>query len=227
MAFRNKTELILAEKPDIVIVPESESPEKLRFKKDIAVPNDIFWFGNNSNKGIGVYTYSDYTIERLDIHNPDFKYIVPLSIRNKDSVFTLLVVWCQKPESSDNYGIHTWKAIHFYSELLNNEKVIIAGDFNSSSIWDKKNREANHSNIVSKLKDKGFESVYHLHNNEEQGNESKATLFMHRKIERPYHIDFCFASKYFISKLNNVTIGDYKTWTQVSDHMPVICDFKN
>lgn len=227
MAFRKKAEFILNEKPDIIIVPESENPEKLNLNKDFLLPNDIFWYGDNPNKGIGVYSYSDLKISVSELHNPDFRYIIPLLITNKDIEFILLAVWCQKPKNSDNYGTHTWNAIHYYSELLNKEKLIIAGDFNSSSIWDKKNRKANHSNIVNKLKDKGIESTYHLFNNEEQGKESNATLFMHRKEDRPYHIDFCFASNYFINKLKSVSIGKYETWTRLSDHNPVICEFEN
>ncbi|WP_100615035.1 endonuclease/exonuclease/phosphatase family protein [Confluentibacter citreus] len=227
MSFRKKAEFILNENPDIIIVPESESPEKLRFKKGMTLPNDVFWYGDNPNKGIGVYSYSDFKISISYLHNPDFRYVIPLSIKSNDLEFVLIAIWCQKPKSSDNYGTHTWNAINYYSELLSNEKVIIAGDFNSSSIWDKKNREANHSNIVYKLKDIGIESVYHLFYNEEQGKESNATLFMHRKIERPYHIDFCFASNYFINRLKYVSIGKYETWTQLSDHKPVICEFEN
>jgi len=52
MAFRNKAEFILTEEPDILIVPESESIEKLKFKKDVKQPNDSFLYGDNSNKGI-------------------------------------------------------------------------------------------------------------------------------------------------------------------------------
>ncbi|MEP0212826.1 MAG: hypothetical protein ABJD66_06415 [Cellulophaga sp.] len=84
MAFRKKAEFILNENPDIIVVPESESPEKLKFKKGIILPSDIFWYGDNPNKGIGVYSYSDFKISISDLHNPDFRYVIPLSIRNKD-----------------------------------------------------------------------------------------------------------------------------------------------
>lgn len=63
--------------------------------------------------------------------------------------------------------------------------------------------------------------------NEEQGKESRATLYMHRKVDRPYHIDFCFASNYFINRLKDVSIGQYEIWTRLSDHKPVICEFEN
>jgi len=48
------------------------------------------------------------------------------------------------------------------------------------------------------------------------------TLFMHRKLDRPYHIDFCFASSNLIDKLKNVEIGEYEKWTLHSDHTPII-----
>ncbi|WP_157691924.1 hypothetical protein [Polaribacter sp. KT25b] len=71
------------------------------------------------------------------------------------------------------------------------------------------------------------ESAYHLFFKEEQGKESNATLFMHRKIERPYHIDFCFISDYFVNRLKKVSIGKYQNWTKLSDHNPIICEFEN
>jgi len=50
MAFRNKAEHILAFKPDILVVPECEHPDKLKFDSGTTKPNDIFWFGDNKNK---------------------------------------------------------------------------------------------------------------------------------------------------------------------------------
>ncbi len=102
----------------------------------------------------------------------------------------------------------------------------MAGDFNSSSIWDKPNRVYNHSNLVDLLRDKNIISTYHKFNNQEQGKETAATLYMHRKIERPYHIDFCFASNNLIDKIKKVEIGDYESWTKYSDHKPLIVTFK-
>ena len=226
MAFRKKAEFILTENPDILIVPESENPDKLKFKKGIKIPNDIFWYGDNPNKGLGVFSYSDLKISILKEHNPDIRYIVPLSIKGKNIEFILLAVWCQKPTNSDNYGTHTWNALKHYKELLRTEKVIIAGDLNSSSIWDKPKREANHSNIVRKLQEFGIESSYHNYKNEEQGKETCPTLYMHRKLERPYHIDFCFATDFFTKRLKRVDVGTFEKWRNHSDHKPIIVDYE-
>lgn len=54
MAFRKKAAIILQHKPDILVVPECEHPERLVFPVDTPQPIDTLWFGrgaNNRNKG--------------------------------------------------------------------------------------------------------------------------------------------------------------------------------
>ena len=55
MAFRKKADFILAEQPDILIVPECENKERLNFGLYARQPNDIFWYGDLPTKGIGVF----------------------------------------------------------------------------------------------------------------------------------------------------------------------------
>lgn len=226
MAFRNKAEYILKEQPDILIVPECEHPDKLTFKSDLTKPKDLFWFGQNPNKGLAIFSYSDFKIKLLSIHNPEFKYVLPFSVSNDKIDLTIFAIWAQKPQNHDCYTEQSWNAFHYYSHLLDNDNVILAGDFNSSSIWDKPNRVYNHSNLVDFLKNKNIYSTYHKFNNQEQGKETAPTLYMHRKIDRPYHIDFCFASNNLIEKIDSVEIGNYKNWTKYSDHKPLIVTFE-
>ena len=119
-----------------------------------------------------------------------------------------------------------WKALTSYSVLLSEEKIIIAGDFNSSSKWDRKGRKSNHSNIVKALDEHGIKSAYHEHFAEEQGQESQATLFFTYNEEKPFHIDYCFASEWFCQRLRSMTLGESKDWLEDSDHMPLIMDFE-
>ena len=60
MAFRKKAGLILAYKPDILIVPECENPDKLKFDANKPKPADMLWFGTNDNKGPGIFSYCNF-----------------------------------------------------------------------------------------------------------------------------------------------------------------------
>ncbi|GAA4520818.1 endonuclease/exonuclease/phosphatase family protein [Sphingobacterium thermophilum] len=226
MAFRNKSEYIISKKPDILVIQECENLNKNLFQNCLQKPCRSFWYGTNINKGIGIFTFSNYEIELLKIHNPEFRFILPLSVKNEESEYIILAVWTQKPKYHDCYTEQIWNAIHYYSELFKNENLIIIGDFNSNSIWDKPKRIYNHTNLVNKLLEYNIYSSYHAFYQENQGKETRATLFMHRKKERPYHIDYCFISEKLKNKLKNVIVGEYEFWTKLSDHTPLIVDFK-
>jgi len=223
MAFRKKAEHILKYQPDIAIIPECEHPEKLKFKSGVGLPNDVFWEGKNKNKGLGVFSYSDYKFQLLDEYNPDFRTIIPLSVTGGKTDFILFAVWANNPQDpSYQYIGQVWKAISFYQGLLKNKKVIIAGDFNSNTIWDNLPRKVNHSVVVKLLEDKKIYSAYHKFFNQTQGQEEHKTLFMYRHKDKPYHIDYCFVSAALAKKISAVEVGDYKKWTEYSDHSPLI-----
>jgi len=226
MAFRKKADLILTSKPDILIVPECEHPDKLKFKIGTPLPTDIFWYGTNRHKGLGVFSYSSYKFKLLDIHNPNFKNILPLSVTGGKYDFTLFAIWANNPQDKDGHYItQVWKAMRYYDSLLLDNKTILVGDFNSNTIWDKVYREGNHSAVVANLEAKKIFSTYHKFHGLTQGREKHPTLFMYRHQDKPYHIDYCFASTDFIEKLTNVEVGNYNDWTQYSDHKPLSVTF--
>jgi len=228
MAFRKKASLLLAHKPDIAIIPECEHPDKLKFESGIPLPNDVLWFGNNQHKGLGVFSYSDYKFQLDDSHNADFRTILPLTVRNKKNIFCLFAIWANNPSDRGyEYVGQIWKAINFYTDRLKNKKTILVGDFNSNTIWDKPRREGNHSTVVEFLARKGIHSTYHKFYDQPQGKEKHNTLFMYRHKDKPYHLDYCFASKDLIEKLSNVEIGEHKEWCKHSDHTPLIVTFNN
>ena len=226
MAFRRKANLLLALKPDIVIIPECEHPDKLRFESGIPEPCDVFWFGSNQNKGLGVFSYSNYKFKLADSHKPDYCTILPLIVANKKIEFTLFAIWANNPQDRGyQYIGQVWKAINFYSDLLKSKKTILVGDFNSNTIWDKPRREGNHSTVVDFLKAKGIHSTYHEFFKQNQGQEKHNTLFMYRHEDKSYHIDYCFASADFIQKLTRVEVGAHSNWSKHSDHTPLIVTF--
>ncbi len=92
-AFRKKADFILPLQPDILVVQECEHPDKLNFSQTNREPQDYYWHGDNVNKGIGIFSYSDFKFELLTEYNPQFKYILPLKVTGNDYSFTLLAVW--------------------------------------------------------------------------------------------------------------------------------------
>ncbi len=222
-AFRKKAEMILLERPDILVVEECEHPDKLAFNSTNHKTNDLLWFGENNNKGLGVFSYSNYKFQLHNQYNPDFKIIVPIIVTGGKIDFILFAIWANnRNDPEGQYIEQIWKAINYYEQLLNCENAILVGDFNSNKIWDRKHRVGNHSDVVSKLADKNIYSVYHHHLKQEQGLENHPTFFLQRKKEKPYHIDYCFTSSKIFDKVQDLEIGKYENWIMYSDHTPLI-----
>lgn len=226
MAFRKKAELILSHNPDIIIIPECEEPEKILQYPISQKPTSYLWFGNNKHKGLGIFSYNGYTLKRRRNHNPEFRTIVPISVTRDDQRFTLYAIWAYNPDDPDGqYITQIWKAIHYYRKYLKKTGTILAGDFNSNTIWDKKRRAGNHSNVVKFLEKKGIHSTYHLFHQQDQGREEHPTFYLYRHQNKPYHMDYCFVSADLANRLQSVEIGLFKDWKHYSDHVPVIVTF--
>lgn len=227
-AFRLKVDFILDLHPDILVIQECEHPDKLKFTPTTPKPNDFYWYSDGGKKGLGLFSFSDYKFDLLPDFNPEFRYVIPFRVTGKGETFTLLAIWAMnnKENRSARYIGQVWFAINHYNKLLGDSTILI-GDFNSNKIWDYKDRVGSHSDVVNKLAEKGIHSVYHRHFNMEQGKEKHPTLYMYRKQEKPYHIDYCFTSTDLLDKVKEVEIGTWETWvkTKRSDHLPLSINF--
>jgi len=227
MAYRNKASFILTQQPDIVIVPECEHPDKLKFKDEVPLPKDVIWSGKNLNKGLGIFSYSNYKFKLHDSYMPDFRNVLPIIVTGGKIDFTLFAIWANNPQDKGyEYIGQVWKALHFYNDLLKGQKTILMGDFNSNTIWDKPRREGNHSTVVALLESKKIYSAYHRFYDQQQGKEKHNTLFMYRHPDKAYHIDYCFASIDLAKKITGIKVGAHKEWAKLSDHSPLTVTFK-
>lgn len=226
MAFRKKAEKILTLKPDILIIPECEHPDKLKFTPSTPAPTDILWFGTNKNKGLGIFSYSGFRFRLQRNHNKELQTIVPVTVTGNNLKFSLYAIWANNPNDPDGqYVEQVWKAIHHYDKKLKSKMTLLIGDFNSNTIWDRKYRAGNHSNVVKHLEEKGILSCYHVHYSQLQGKEKHPTFYLYKHKDKPYHIDYCFASNDLTDRIESVEIGDYEEWKPYSDHVPVIVTF--
>lgn len=224
-SFREKYQYIQKLNPDIWIIQECESPEVIKKKKkEIYFLDKMIWYGENPNKGIAVVA-NNFPIKiiplDLEYRGRQLKYFQALQVGN----VKILNVWTHKNDSTafDYIG-------QFYLMLQKNKSLlkdfIIAGDFNSNTIWDTWDKWWNHSDCVTELSELGLYSVYHELNNEEQGKEKKSTFFMHRNITSRYHIDYIFAPKLYI-KNSILQIPEFDDWKIISDHVPLIWEYRD
>ena len=213
-----KFEHISKESPDIAIIQECEKLDENYF------PNSkYFWLGKNEKKGLGVIVFN-HSAKVSESLNEKLIYFLPI----ETDILNIIGVWAYNhraaPKFGDDFSGNTSDALTNYEALLSsNKKVLFAGDFNNSVIWDKGNKENNFSNINNKLNSLGLKSSYHEYSNEKFGEESKGTLFHTKKQNKPYFIDYIYYKEMNLSK---VYVGQYDEWISLSDHMPVIAEFK-
>jgi len=220
MAFRKKRDILIPFQPDIHIISECEKPDEGFWDA-----SKFIWIGDNEKKGLCVFVTGESTIELLISYNKNLKYILPIKINIESKEIIILAVWANNKEDKEGrYIEQVYKAIKYYQSLLEYENIIIAGDFNSNKIWDNLHKNGNHSDVVKSLEKFGIKSAYHKFNNEEFGTETQPTLFMYRKQDKPYHIDYCFLSSSLMSGLENFKIGSFSDWSDFSDHVPLIVD---
>ena len=225
-AFRKKFEKISDLNADLFIIQECENPAESTDQKYQNWAQNYIWIGDNKNKGLAVFANPKIKLEKLDWTNQFkdhlVKHFLPCKI-NDD--FNLLGVWTHK-NNSPNFGYigQFWKYLQINKNKL--EDAMIAGDFNSNTIWDEWDRWWNHSDVVQELKELGINSFYHHFTKEIHGEEKKPTLYFQRNITKPYHIDYIFGAQKFCTVLKSIEIGQYEQWIKLSDHMPIICELE-
>ena len=132
-------------------------------------------------KGWVYFSYGGYKLQLLPVHDPNLKNIIPIKVSNDDADFNLFAIWANNPADKGNQYIgQIWKAIQYYNDLIKPEKTILAGDFNSNSIWDKPRRIGNHTALVNALTAKQITSVYHHHFGQAHGKEEHPTFNLYK-----------------------------------------------
>lgn len=224
MAFRKKISYISQIKPDILIIQECENLELLQLNGFPCPKENVLWFGSNKPKGIGIFSFTNYKFKLHEKYTEAFKYVIPISVSGPHN-FILFAIWAMndKVNRQNRYIGQVWNAINYYHNEIGRDTVLV-GDFNSNAIWDHPKNSINYSDVVKFLEEKKIVSAYHHYFNENHGQESQPTLYMYRKQDRPYHIDYCFLSDELMTLMTKVSVGEYSSWISASDHMPLIVE---
>jgi exodeoxyribonuclease III len=206
MAFEKKAKSLFELQPDIAVIPECSEKSKDAFETE---GYRGLWFGVSKSKGLGVFFTKEWDLKQAA--EPSLEWIVPIQVKGPRE-FTLVAVWVCPPKGSQHYVGMLHDALDSHPDWFNNWPTVVAGDFNSSEVWDKK-RTRNHSSLVARLADSGLTSAY-------QGDKSVPTYHQYRHEDKPYHIDYIFLPHLWAANAK-VEIGKREKWTQHSDHYPL------
>ncbi|HEX7157708.1 MAG TPA: endonuclease/exonuclease/phosphatase family protein [Edaphobacter sp.] len=220
--FEQKAERIFARSPDIAVIQEcsKRSTEMLLFGDGYLA----HWRGDNPNKGLGVFYRREWDVrprQRSDSKSAEAKWIVPFDVHGPES-FTLIAVWACAIDGNYHAGyvgqIH--KALKHHPEWFSTGPVVMAGDFNSNAVWDRKRGAENHSSMVEALGRHGLVSAYHCSLSQEHGAEQHPTFHLYRHADKPYHLDYIFVPLSWQNRLS-VEVGSHADWARLSDHYPL------
>lgn len=235
-ALRKKLSEVNALNADILVIQECEDPAKYKGEY-LSWAADYLWIGDNKNKGIGVFAKNGNSVTALqwqgsyaipdisELHpsatwsTEQLKLFLPFTVNN---ALTVLAVWT-KSSDKEAFGYigQLWKYLKIHQGELAGPSTILLGDLNSNMIWDKPDRWWSHSGVVKELNHIGLHSVYHHLAAEMQGQEATPTFYLHRNLNKPYHIDYVFTSVDLLKNCH-ISVGRHDNWLGLSDHMPLI-----
>ncbi len=181
--FREKFTKLTELDADIYVIQECENPETATHQEYKKFAENALWQGYTPSRGLGVFPRSSLSVKQLGWENCLLRHFMPVAING----LTLLAVWACRPYIEE-YAIY--QAIHY--DKFNSEMVVI-GDLNSNKIWDKKSARIpsgrSHSDVVSRLAQKGLRSAYHYINGENTFALSGRTVSFKDFVNREWNAD--------------------------------------
>ena len=218
--FSDNFKEIKKENADIYVIQECENPEITEIDEYREFSSNSIWIGDNKYYGLGIFASDDIKMDVVDLDNEGLRYFIPVRINDN---FNLLGIW-SNPNIEGNKVVNYPKEITKYYEKHKdsgffNEDMIMCGDFNCDVRLTNMSHGKNVYEMIDKLSEVGLVDAYHYLNNETQGEESKSTFFMNRKLSKPFHLDHVFASP---GKVKDLQIPEPEYWLKFSDHVPII-----
>ena len=217
--FRDKLNIIDAYGWDVLVIQECENPDVSKDSKYKKWATNYKWVGDLEYKGLGLFLPENMNADIIGINPHSNKHFITVQLPNG---MQILAVWAHAgSKRSVGYIYQLWEYLKANEKTLDWDNLVIIGDWNSNALWDKKRKAGNHSDVCNFLNSKGLSSGYHLYCEIPHGSEPDNTFFMHRNLDKGYHIDYLFAAPKFLSNSEKMNIGNPNHWLQYSDHLPI------
>jgi exodeoxyribonuclease-3 len=231
MALHRKLDALRRLAPDIAVISECASPERLRALGALdEADNDPIWIGDNPTKGLAIFAFNGYRLSLAREFHPTLRHLAPVHVTGP-ATCNLLAVWAQNLSGGNvrkRQAGPLRRGLAKYKSFLSERPAIVAGDLNNNVIWHKPGYRINHGISVEILESYGLVSAYHERMGEKQGEESIPTLYWRdRKKDGPtYHIDYVFLPRMWLDRIRGFSVGTFEEWcgSGLSDHVPVVVD---
>lgn len=224
MGLQRKFDRVWELAPDVLVVQESASPERLA-QRGLDLPGQALWVGDNPDKGLLVVARAGLSLTIDPSHDDGIHHVLPVHVAGEGSELVLLATWNMHLRRQVNDAARREgalpPALRAYRHLLKPGNAVMIGDFNSSVVWDRPTQPWNFGRMIAGLAELGYVSAYHHLTGEEQGQETCKTYF-HQFGERwPHYIDYAFVPPQLLVDLQ---LGKCSEWvqTRLSDHVPLV-----
>jgi exodeoxyribonuclease III len=207
---------LLGHNLDVIAVQECACPGSINEDTEA-------WCGDRQAQGLLVAAHNAFHLKHVKPEATSAKFFLPVQITGPVA-FNLLAIWALPSTRSPIYANTLFQGLAAYSNFIKSAPTIILGDFNTA-----KSASPNdpHTKIVTLLRnDYGLVSAYHEYFMVEQGSEGHPTYYHYGQAARPFHVDYCFIPEGWLPRLTSVSVGGYDQWHALSDHVPVIVEFK-
>jgi exonuclease III len=176
------------------------------------------WIGKG-HRGLAVIGLKGTSFHIDPSWDPTLPWFTPLHAGD----LRVLAVWASVLTNSRRYVRLMHEALDHYDDFLAHPRAVIIGDLNSNTVFDAKHRGLSHTDLVDRLSNTGFTSVWHHQHSESHGRESRPTFYMYRRPEKTWHLDYAFVSANLLTDATLI-IGLPDPWLTLSDHLPLILD---
>jgi exodeoxyribonuclease-3 len=200
---------LLKNNPDIVAIQESAKPSGLLGETQA-------WHGDNPHQGLLALTYNGFRLEPVHRRRIIAKFFFPMRVTGVIG-FNLLMIWVKPLIRTGSYMDSLIHGITAYRDFIHSDNTVVLGDLNSAAYFGKRHLEF----VEMMRKEFDLVSAYHEYFEVNHGEETHFTYFDRTQKGRPYHIDYCFIPKPWLRNLKSVEVGRPRTWTHLSDHVPL------
>ena len=121
--YGKKASLLDELAPDIAVLQECARPT--------TETDQCLWFGDDPRSGVAVFAKGPYRIRGSPPVTEVPPYCIPVEVTGPTN-FLLIAVWAKRPHVEA-----VVRAVELYRGLFGQYRVVLIGDLNSNTIWDK------------------------------------------------------------------------------------------